>query len=33
MAFENGVVSEDLLLLFHCTRVKERGLNVGIIEV
>ena len=30
MAFESGGVPEDgnLLWLFHCTRVKERGLNV-----
>ena len=35
MSFESGVVSEDggLLRLFHFTRVKERGLYVGINEV
>ena len=35
MAFESGVVAEivDLLQLFHCTRVKERGLNAKTIEV
>ena len=33
MAFKSGVVPEDLLQLFHYTRVKEKGLNVRTIEV
>ena len=35
MAFESGVVPEigELLKLFHCTRVKERGQSARIIEV
>ena len=35
IAFEISVLlkTEGLLSLFHCTRVKERGSNVEIIEV
>ena len=35
MAFENGVVPKywRSAELFHCTRVKERGLNVRTIKV
>ena len=33
MTFENGVVTEDnLLLLSHSTRLKGRGLNIGIVD-
>ena len=34
MAFESGVMPEDwrYVLLFYCTRVKEKELNARIIE-
>ena len=34
MGFESSIAPEDCLLsFFHCTRVKERGLNIRNIEV